>query len=168
MLKKGFIIFVGVLACTFSSFAQDKFGYLNYGEIIQVMPEYIDAQKQVDTKTTEHETKLNTLRDELNKKFAAYQQERNTLTEELRDMREEEINNLNQRIQNYVEVARQEIQKLQAQLLQPIQEKFTKAINAVGNENGFTSIIDSNSVLYFSPTKMVDVSSLLKAKLGIK
>ncbi len=168
MLKKVFIVVAVALVYSFNSFAQEKFGYLNTAEILQVMPERIDAQKKIDAETTKLENELNKMRDELNKKFTSFQAEQDTLSETIKAMRMKEINELDQRTQNYYEVARQDMQKLQVSLMQPIEEKIKKAIKAVGDENSYVSIIDVNAALYLSPTKMTDVSSLVKTKLGIK
>lgn len=168
MFKKVLIVLTIASVCSFNSFAQDKFGYLNTAEILQVMPERVEAQKKIDAETTKLETELNKMRDELNKKFTSFQQEQDTLSESIKVMRMKEINELDQRTQNFYEVARQDMQKLQVQLMQPIEEKIKNAIKSVGDDNGFVSIIDVNAALYLSPTKMTDVSSLVKGKLGIR
>ncbi|MCL1944147.1 MAG: OmpH family outer membrane protein [Candidatus Azobacteroides sp.] len=168
MLKKVLVVLVIAFTCSFSSFSQDKFGYLNTADILQAMPERVEAQNKLDAETSKLETELNNMRDELNKKFTAFQQEQDSMSESIKAMRMKEINELDQRTQNFYDVARQDMQKLQVQLMQPIEEKIKNAIKAVGDENGYTSIIDVNAALYLSPTKMTDVSSMIKAKLGIK
>jgi len=168
MSKKGFIVLVGALVCYLSSFAQEKFGHVNSREIMQIMPEFSEAKKKIETESAQYETILNNLRNELNNKYAAFQQEQEGLSEGVKAMKIKEIQEVEQRTQNFYDEARQNIDKLQEQLMVPIQEKLVKAIQAVGDENGFTSIIETYAAIYLSPTKMVDVSSLVKAKLGIK
>ncbi|MCD7972259.1 MAG: OmpH family outer membrane protein [Candidatus Azobacteroides sp.] len=169
MRKKVFIGLLTILACSFSLSAQDlKFGYVNVGEILQIMPERIEAQKKIDTETTKLEDELNKMREELNKKFTAFQDEQETLSETIKVMKMKEINELDQRIQTFYEDARQDLQRLQLQEMQPIEEKIKNAIKAVGDREGYVSIIDSNSAYYFSPTKMTDVSPAVRAELGIK
>ena len=168
MFKKGFIFLVGVLMCSSASFAREKFGYLNIDEILQIMPEREEAIKKIDAETAQYETILSNLRDELTKKYTAFQQEQETMSEGIKAMRLKEISDLDQRTKTFYEEASQNLQKLQAQVMQPVEEKLTKAIKTVGEENGFTSIIDVRAALYLSPTKMIDVAPLVKAKLGIK
>ena len=50
----------------------------------------------------------------------------------------------------------------------PVQEKLQKAIKAVGEEKGFTYILDiSSGSVAFHSTTAIDASPLVKAKLGI-
>ena len=169
MLKRVFISLFVILACSFSMVAQDvKFGYLDSREILLIMPESIEAQKAVDAETTKLENELNKMREELNKKFTAFQQEQDSLSESIKTLRMKEINDLDQRTQNFYGEAREALQNLQMEKMRPVEEKFQNAIKYVGDTNGFFSIIDVNAALYVSTTKMTDVSSLVKARLGIK
>ena len=51
----------------------------------------------------------------------------------------------------------------------PIQEKIMTAIKAVGEENGFTYILDVNSsTIVYTGKDAIDVTPLVKDKLGLK
>ena len=84
--------------------------------------------------------------------------------------RMEEIQQYQDRLKQFSENAQQEIQKKQAELMQPISEKIKKAISDVGKENGFIYIFEmaaGTSILYNSAVS-IDVTPLVKGKLGIK
>ena len=49
----------------------------------------------------------------------------------------------------------------------PIYEKINTAIKAVGDENGYTYILEDSQVIYKNPTAN-DVTPLVKAKLNLK
>ena len=57
--------------------------------------------------------------------------------------------------------------KQQEQLMAPIQQKIQTAIQAVGTENGFTFIFPDVVPVYTGAT-VVDVTPMVKAKLGVK
>ena len=47
-------------------------------------------------------------------------------------------------------------------------QKAQDAIKAVGDEEGFTFIIDKNQFLYYSESQFVNIMPKVKAKLGIE
>lgn len=167
-LRKVIIGLTVFLACSFTSFAQDvKFGYLNTSEVFQAMPERAAAQTKFDAETKKVEDELTKMREELNKKYTAFQQEQETLTDAVKQIRIKEITDFEDRIQTFVDVSRQNLNKLQMDELQPIQEKIMKAIQSVGEKNGFTTVFEEGNLLYLS-AQMVNITPLVKSELGIK
>ena len=54
------------------------------------------------------------------------------------------------------------------ELLSPIIEKVQNAVNAVGQEKGFTYILDKTAgVVVFIGENAIDITSDVKAKLGL-
>lgn len=74
---------------------------------------------------------------------------------------------MEERAQQFRNTATQDLQRQNAQLLQPIQEKLTNAVKQVGAENGFTMIFPIGVSIYES-TDVVDVTPMVKTKLGIQ
>ncbi|MGB0177823.1 MAG: OmpH family outer membrane protein, partial [Owenweeksia sp.] len=67
--------------------------------------------------------------------------------------------------------AQEDLQQKQVELLTPIIEKATKAVQDVAKENGFTYILDSSpskAVVIFAADNSEDVMPKVKAKLGIQ
>ena len=87
--------------------------------------------------------------------------------ETIKQRREQELNELGQKIQTFEQVANQDIQQQQQKLMAPIYEKINTAIKAVGDENGYTYILEDSQVIYKNPTAN-DVTPLVKAKLNLK
>ena len=79
MLKK--IALILLLIAPMSVFAQ-KFGHFNAQEILAVMPETQKAQTDIETLRKQYEDDIKRTEDEVNKKFAAYQQEQANLPHE--------------------------------------------------------------------------------------
>ena len=61
----------------------------------------------------------------------------------------------------------EEMQKKQQELYAPIQQKMQDAIKAVGDEKGYTYILNPQVLLY-KGNDAVDATDFVKAKLGIK
>lgn len=168
MLKKLLIALVCIMP--FGSFAQGqlKFGSVNTQEIFSLMPERADAEKKFEAISKKYEDELSKMQDEYGKKYKDYIAQQDTMPENIKVRRMQEVGELEQRIQNFREVAMQDIQQQQQQLIAPISKKLTDAIKAVGEENGFTYIFDlANPGLLYTGQGNVDVTPLVKAKLGL-
>ena len=107
---------------------------------------------------------------ELNTKNEAYQKDSKNLSDIVKQTKEQELIDMNRRIQDFQTNAQTQFQDKQAELFQPIMAKVDKAIKDVGKENGFLYVFDvaKGALLYFDETKSTNVMPLAKAKLGLK
>lgn len=152
------------------SFAQaQKFGHINTESIIEQMPQYKDAEKQLETEQSKVESTLAMLNEDFQKMMNDYQQQQPKMSEAQQMEREQELQENYQKIQQYIAQQRQELAQKQQQLMQPILMKLRNVINEVGAENNFIYILEENAGLtpYVSKTNSVDVAPLVKKKLGI-
>jgi outer membrane protein len=150
--------------------AQQKFGNINMGEVFESMPEKAQVQKELEELGAKYESELTKMGDEYQKKVSDYLAEQDKLEKNIAEARAQEIDQLQQRIQNFREMAQKDIQQQQQTKVAPIIEKINKAIQAVGEKEGFTYIFDisQGNILYFSPTQCTDVMPLVKKELGIQ
>lgn len=163
-MKKLFLMLV--LALPFALNAQ-KLGYINTQELFSQMPELNQVKLRLDTLQGQYETQLANMQEEFNKKVAAFQSEQATLTDGVKEFRQQELAEMEQRIQLFYQTAQQDIQKKQQEFLAPLHEKMTKAIQEVGNTEGYLFIFDSAAMAYISQ-EAVDVMPQVKVRLGIK
>lgn len=159
-----------VLLTSANTFAQTlKLGHIDSSKLLAIMPERAAAQKQIETQAKEYETQMKDMQLEYQKLYQAYIGERETLSEALRADREKEIMDKEKRMKDYDQFAQNAIKKAQSDLLKPIFDKANKAIKDVGEENGFTYILDLTSgVVLFNSASSIDVMPLVKTKLGIQ
>ena len=167
MLKK--IALLLMLVLPMSVFAQ-KFGHIKTQEILTVMPEYTKAQTDIQTMQKQYEDEMKRLQDEINKKFAAYQQEQANLPKNIQERRQKELQELNERGMQMGQDAQQQLQQSWMQMLEPIAKKIDDAIKAVGQEGGYVYIFDLNAtqIPFINETYSTDVTSAVKAKLGLQ
>ncbi len=146
-----------------------KFGHINTQEVFALMPELTKVKAQMDTLQNTYESQIANMQEEYQKKVADYQKNAATLNDVVKPIRQQEIAEMEQRIQLFYQTAQQDIQKKQQEYLAPLQQKMVNAIQEVGKENGFTYIFDTSmgAVTYQAPDA-TDVAPLVKAKLGIK
>ncbi len=144
-----------------------KFGHINSQELFQQMPERTQVQQKMDTLMSQYETQMANMQEEINKKFVDYKQNQATMADAIKQVREQELTEMQQRYELFVQTAQQDIQKKQQELLAPVYEKMQKAVKVVGDANNYTYIFDAAAMTYVSPDAN-DVTPLVKKELGIK
>ncbi|MCT4645873.1 MAG: OmpH family outer membrane protein [Carboxylicivirga sp.] len=148
--------------------AQDlKFGHVNITELVSQLPDKINADKELQAEATKLQEQLQVMEQDLAKKYEDYMAQRDTLPDLIRATKEKEIQDYQQRMQQYSQMAQQSLGQKEQQLLQPIITKVQKAIDEVGQEQGLIYIFDiSTQVVVYHSDKSVDCAPLVKAKLG--
>ncbi len=144
-----------------------KFGHIDFQQVLQTMPERMDAEKALTKLAADLQTEMTKIQKELTDKSKEFIAQQNTLTGAVRVAKEDEINSLNQRVQNFPQKAQENISSEEARRMQPIVEKLNKAIADVAKEKGLLYVFDIKSVLYHSD-QSIDISAPVKVKLGIK
>ena len=110
------------------------------------------------------DAELKAMQDELQRKVDEYQKSQSTMNPTAKKAKEEELNSLSQKVQQAYNDAQTELQKKNAELLQPISASVQDAIEKVGKEGGYTFIFEDGAALY-TGTTVKDVTAEVKAKL---
>ena len=144
-----------------------KIATVDQSEIYNLMPELSAMENDIATMSKQYDDMLKSMHDEYTRKFSDLTAQGDTLTENIRIIRVQEIEDLRARIENLATSAQEEVKKKQESLFIPIQDKLIKAINSVGEENGYTYILDPR-VLLFKGSSAIDATDKVKAKMGLK
>ena len=166
-MTKKIIVF---LLCAFPLFvsAQIKLGHTNSDELIMAMPETAGIEIELQALQSNLEAEFQEMQEIFLAQAAEFQERQEFMPENLRAMREREITETEQRINEFVQQANAELEQRRQELLAPIVERVMNAVQAVGTEHGFSYIFDLavHSLLFISPAAN-DVTPLIKTKLGI-
>ena len=164
---KKFLILILMLA-PMSMLAQ-KFGYVNSAEIIQVMPEYSKALKDLQALEKMYTDEFNSMRTELVKKgteFEKMQQE--NVPENILKRRYEELMQMQQRLQDYGQEVQTNLSRAEAEKMMEIQAALKNALDAVGNEGSYVCVFDiAGGVPFINTSICEDVTKKVRTKLGI-
>ena len=163
-MKKLFFMLALVLPVAVSA---QKFGHVNTQELFSQMPEVNVVRLQMDTVQSQYESQLAMMQEELQKKAQDYQSQEATMAAAVKQIRQQELQEMQQRIQLFYQTAEQDIQRKQQELLAPIHEKMSKAIQTVGEKEGYTYIFDSSAMVYIAEGAL-DALPAVKKELGIK
>jgi outer membrane protein len=165
----GILLFAVLILAAQDGFAQSfKTGHINRDEIIMAMPDYDTAMKQYNAYGQELTNALELMQVEYNNKLDQYVKDSKNLSDIVKANKEQELADMQTRIGNFQQQAQEQLQEKQAELLNPIIEKATNAINAVAKEGGFIYIYDVRTLVYVDTVKSTDIAPLVKSKLGIK
>ena len=163
-MKKIFITIMLALPMLVSA---QKFGHINTQELFAMMPEVAQVRAQMDTINAQYENQLASMNEEFQRKVQDYQAQEATMADAIKQIRQQELQEMQQRIQLFYQTAEQDIQKKQQELLTPVHEKMVKAIKAVGDREGYTYIFDTAAMQYVSESA-TDAMPSVKKELGIK
>ena len=144
-----------------------KIGHVSSQEIMAVMPETKKMAEKLDSLQGVYETQLANMQEEFNKKLTEFQQQQATMTAGVREFRQQELAEMEQRTQMFYQTVQKELQAKQVEYLQPVQTKLLEAINKVGAAQGCTYVMDKAGMLYIAPDAL-DLTPAVKAELGIK
>ncbi|WP_297090757.1 OmpH family outer membrane protein [uncultured Draconibacterium sp.] len=148
-----------------------KFGHIDLQALVQVMPERAAAEAEFNTFQQELEEILGEMQKDYQAKLAEFEALGEAASEIKRNAKIAEIQDVQQRIQNYQVTAQQQVQQKQAELLTPVFDKAEKAIEEVAKEQGLIYVFDAgtgNRTILYKSNQSVDVLPLVKAKLGIQ
>ena len=165
-MKKIFVLLM--LIVPMGMFAQ-KFGYVNSAEIMQVMPEFEKAQKELKDLEKMYTDEFNSMRTELEKKGTEFEKlQQDSVPENILKRRYEELMQLDERLRQYGQEVSANLQQAEQEKLITIQKTLRDALEVVGSEGGYVCIFDiASGIPYISKSLCEDVTMKVRAKLGI-
>ncbi|MFN2438375.1 MAG: OmpH family outer membrane protein [Chitinophagaceae bacterium] len=164
---KLFVIAAFILLSAGSAMAQ-KTGYIRLEDVVSLMPEV----GKIDTMLQKYQT------DSLNSQFTYLVSEYNRKDSiangkdsartplATRNLIRQELEGYAYQIQNWQQIAQNQMQGKQSQLLEPVYRKAMNALNQVAKENGYTYVYTKDALLVAPPGD--DLLPLVAKKLNIK
>lgn len=149
-----------------------RYAYVNTEYILNSIPAYDAAQRQLDQLSVEWQKEIETLFAEVDKMYKEYQSESVLLTEELKIKREEAIIQKEKEAKDMQKKyfgKEGELYKKREELVKPLQDEIFNAIKEIAIEGNYAVIFDSASgamMLYTDPK--YDKSDDVLEKLGYK
>lgn len=149
-----------------------KFAYIDTEYIFENVPEYKEAQKQLDALSSQWQKKAEQKYQEIDKMYKDFQAEEILLTESMKNKRREEIIKKEQEARDYQKEkfgVGGELFKKRKELVKPIQEKIYKAVQETANVGKYAVIFDkaSEATMVYSNPKY-DKSDDILRRMGIK
>ncbi|MCI1720413.1 MAG: OmpH family outer membrane protein [Bacteroidales bacterium] len=146
-----------------------KFGHINSQLLVALMPERDSAVVKIQKYSSDLEETYTGMQNDFNAKAKAYQDNKATWSQTILDAKTQELNDLQQRMQQFGETAQKDLSARQETLMGPVAEKAQAAIDKVAKSHGFTYIFDTSigALIYINETQSEDILPLCKAELKI-
>lgn len=160
-----------VIALTTNLHAQKpKMGHVNSDELLQMMPGLDTVQQKLQKYTQDLQKEIQNMQAEYDNKVQDYMANEKSMSNLIKQTKQQEITELESRIQAFSSQAQQDIQQQREKLLGPIIDRAKQAIEDVAKENGYTYVLDSSPavgvVLYGEESQ--NIMPLVKKELGLE
>ena len=165
---KKVILVIATALIGVAAMAQPKFAHVNLSELIQLMPEADDARTKLEASSVEAQETFQAMVEEYQAKYSTYSQKASTWTPAIRESKEKELMEIQQRIQDFDQSIQKEMADMQQMLMAPIQKKAMDTINALAKEGGYIYVFDRNSLLFIDEAQSTDLTPAARKALGIK
>jgi len=166
MTIKKVLILVAATSC-FSIANAQKIAHLSFDSLISMMPETKTATEEAQKFYKGLEEEMIAMQNELENKYKDYVEKEPSMSELSKRTKQEDLQQLQNRIGEFQKQAEREVQIKQAQLTAPIFDKAKKAVEAVAKEGSYKYVLDTStnntSVLYSEASD--DILMLVKKKL---
>lgn len=167
MIKK--VLLAIALICPMLLSAQTlKIGLVDFGAVLQAMPETTAAQNQIKEVSEKYDAEYNKLVEEMNRLMSEYQAMPETELPAIKERKTRELSDYQQKIQQFEQTAMKDLNDMQNNLMEPIQQKISQAVESVGREGNFSLIeIYNPQLTLYRAAPIEDVTPAVKAKLGV-
>ncbi len=168
------VIALALFVCFTTVSVAQKYAYVDTEYILENIPEYKDAQNQLDEYAAEYQQEVEEKIDEINKMIQDFQAEAVLMPEDVKNKKEEEINKKKEELatfQNQRFGKDGDLFLKREELVKPIQEKIFNAIEEIAVDKNYSFVFDkagSLSILYVNAKYDIsdDVLDKVGAELG--
>ncbi|MEX0811916.1 MAG: OmpH family outer membrane protein [Chitinophagales bacterium] len=169
-ISKTLLLTFALLTLSLSLSAQGtnvKMGHVNFQTLLADLPSYAAAEKQLQKFAQELQTYLGNLNSEYESKVKQYYEEEADMLPSIKETRQKEIVDLEQRIQKLQGSSEQQLMEKQNELLAPLEEQIMTAVNEVAAEKGYAYVFDSSpgQSIIVAP-ESDNITPLVRAKIN--
>ncbi|WP_124978968.1 OmpH family outer membrane protein [Nonlabens xiamenensis] len=172
-MKNRFSIFVLTVLLGFAfAKAQQRgarIGYVNMEYILESVPEYQEASRQLEQKMSKWKQEIDAMNTEIEQMETALKNERVLLTKELIEEKEEDIAIKQQELADYQQKrfgAQGDFVLQKQQLIQPVQDQVFNEVQKIGQQKKYDYIVDSSDLAMLYSEDRHDISDVILKAIG--
>jgi len=165
------VILLAAIFCTFALGASaQKFAYVNTDYILDNIPDFNDAQTQLDDLSAQWQKEIEAKFAEVDKMYKSFQNESVLLPEDMKKKREDDIIKKEKEAKDLQKKRfgkDGDLFKKRQELIKPIQDKVYGAIEDIATADNYAVVFDkaTNATLIYTNPKY-DISEQVLDKLG--
>ena len=166
-MKKILLIAAAASMFSLAATAQTKFAHVNFGELVQLMPEADSAMVQLEAANNEAQETYNSMVSEFQSKYDQFEQKQATWTPAVRESKQKELMDIQTRVQEFQQAIQQDMNQLQNTLMAPIYQKAQEVVTNLAKEKGVIYVYDSSTLLYIDSAQSIDLTPEARTALNI-
>jgi len=170
-MKKFLLVALCSFLFSFGTFAQ-RYAVIDTKYILRKMPEYVDADKKLQTVSDQWQKEIDDRQAELDKMYKDYNAEQFMLSDDLKKKREDELFNKEKELRDLQKKRfgyQGDLFKEREKLVKPLQDRVYNAVQKIAVARGYDFILDKSegiTVIFADPK--LDKSDDVLRELGIK
>lgn len=173
IMKKQFVV-LAVCLLSIAGLSAQKYAYVDTEYILDNIPEYKDAQNQLDDLAMSYQAEIEEKIAEIDKMRKNLQAEAVLMPDEVKDKRQSDIQDMEQQVKDLQQQrfgVGGDLFDKREELVRPIQEKIYNAIEEIATEKNYAFVFDKagSLTILFSNNKFDisdDVLDMVGAELG--
>lgn len=167
-MKRLSFILPTLLLCITAS-AQIQFGYISYEQVLTEMPEYAKAKQDIAALKAKYEAEAQKGEEEFQRKFVDFLQGQKEFPQTIMQKRQAELQALMDNGVAFRMKSQELIAQAEKDMVQEAHKRLNRALLEVGVELGYGYILntDNNNCPYINPVVGVDVTDIVRKKLGL-
>lgn len=144
--------------------AQMRFGYFSYEALLKSMPEYRQAQSNIDDLRQKYEAEMKRAEQDFNAKYEEFLEVQRDLVPSILRKRQTELQDMMNRNIAFKADAQRLLKQAESDTFAPVKRKLDEAIAAAGRKQGYAFIIntDGDACPYVNPEMGEDASEAIK------
>ncbi len=167
---KKFLVLIFILAASFTAFSQ-KYAYIDSDYILQNMPDYIEAQAELDRLATEWQKEIEQHFSTIDSMYKKYQVEAITLPANIKQKREQAIIDAEKEAKD-LQKRRfgkdGDLYKKRAELVEPVQDRLFTTVEEYAKDRGYAFVFDAaGAMTIIYADQRWDINEAIMQKLGV-
>jgi outer membrane protein len=149
-----------------------KYAIIDTRYILDKMPDYASAQKQLDDIAAGWQKDIDTKQSELDNMYKSFEAEQVMLSDDLKKKREDQLFNMEKDLRDLQRKRfgfEGDLFKKRQELIKPIQDKVYNAVQKMASQRGYDFVLDKSEgiTIIFADPKLDKSEDVLK-ELGVK
>ena len=148
---------------------EGKFGYLDFNGTLRLMPEYLEAEKNLREIQSDYHEEIERSKREFERQYIEFMLEQDHLSASIVAKRQKELQLLMDNNAQFRDNVQLELEARRDELLMPLKKKLMKVVSDVCVEQNLDYVVDTGkgTYLYINPEKGVDITDSVYKILGI-
>ncbi len=145
-----------------------KIGHIEFNKLVEAMPETKTIRTQMEAYQKTFVDTYTTMTNEFQTKAQTYEKDKATMNDALKTQRENELQDLRKRIDDFQRDAQSKVEAKSNELTQPLFTKAKASIAKVAKAKGYSYVLDSSQTELLVSPDADDMMAAVKADLGLK